>query len=166
MWNGAPGSSTASARSRTDGECLGVGERAVGGRVHVREVDHGPHPGHALGDVERVVDRAELADASHHLDAERDGTVLLLEPLAQRLEPADDVVERLLPVAAEPEAGMDDDHLGAARRCEPGAPVERAERHLRLLLVGVAGEGEERCVDGERDAVLGRELAEALRRNG
>ena len=42
------------------------------------------------------------------------------------LEPADDVVECLLAVAAEPEAGVDDHDLGVARGGEPGAAVERA----------------------------------------
>ena len=75
----------------------------------------------------------------------------------------DDVVERLLAVAAEPEAGVDDDHLGARGGGDAGAAVERAERHLRLLLVGVAGEREQRCVDRKRDVVLARDLAQPLR---
>ena len=58
---------------------------------------------------------------------------------------------------------MDDDELGATGGGEPGAAVERAERLLRLPLVGVAGEGEERGVHGERDVVLARDLAEPLR---
>ena len=73
----------------------------------------------ARGDLDDVVDRAELADAAHHLDAERDGAVLPLELLAQGRERGDDVVDRLLGRAPEPEAGMDDDHLRAAAAAIP-----------------------------------------------
>ena len=44
MWNGAPGSITASACASAVDERLDGRERAVGRRVHVREVDHRPHP--------------------------------------------------------------------------------------------------------------------------
>ncbi len=89
--------------------------------------------------------------------------VLLLEPLAQDLEPRDDVVERLLALAAEPEAGVDDDELRSCGGRDPGAPVERAEGLLCLLLVGMAREGEERRVHRERDLVLLSDLRESLR---
>ena len=81
------------------------------------------------GDRDDVVERAELADAAHHLDAERHRAVLPLEPLAQRAELLDDGVERLLAVAPEQEAGMEDDELGAAAAAMPGGVVEHAERH-------------------------------------
>src|SRR4029079_17511805 len=42
------------------------------------------------------------------------------------------------------------------------AAIERAERLLALLLVGVAGEGEERRVERERDGVLSRDGRQAL----
>ena len=145
------------------GEPVDVGEGAVGGRVHVGEVDHRAHPVEARGKLEHVVDRAELADAAHHLDAEGDCAVLRLELLAQRGERGDDVVERLLGCPAEPETGVDDDDLGTGGGRDPGDAVERAERHLRLLLVRVTREREERRVHRERDLLRARELAEPLR---
>jgi len=63
-------------------ERLGVRERAVAGRVHVREVEHGPDPACALRDLEHVFEAADLAHPAHHFDPERDGTVLALQALA------------------------------------------------------------------------------------
>ena len=157
------GPSTPSAPSRTAAKPVDVGEGAVRGGVHVGEVDHRAHPVEARGELEHVVDRAELADAAHHLDAERDRAILRLELLAQRRERGDNVVERLLGCPAEPEAGVDDDDLRACSGRDPGGAVERAERHLRLLRVRVAREREERRVHRERDLLLARELAEPLR---
>ena len=120
----------------------------------MREVDHRPKPRDARGQLEHVVDRAELAHPAHDFDAERDRAALLLEAVAQGFEPRDDVVERLRAVPPEPEARMDDDDLGAGGCCDPRGAVERAEGLLRLPLVGVAGEGEQRRVHGQRDVVL------------
>ncbi len=78
-------------------------------------------------DLDDVVERAEVADAAHHLDAERHGPSLALEPLAQRAELLDDRGDRVLAGAAEQEAGVEDDDRGAAGRGDPGAPVERAD---------------------------------------
>ena len=144
------------------GERVDVGESSVGGRVHVCEVDHRPHPREPFRDMDDVVERAELVDASHHLEPEHDRAALLLEPLAQHDQPGNHVVEGLLAIAAKPEAGMDDDELCSCGRRDPGAPVQRAERLLRLLLVGMAGEGEERRVHRERDLVLTGDLREPL----
>ena len=73
-----------------------------------------------------VVERAEIPHAPHHLDAERHRTILPLEPLAERSELLDDRVERILAAPFEQEAGMEDDQLGATRRGDTGAAVERA----------------------------------------
>ena len=103
------------------------------------------------GDREHVVDGAELAHAAHHLDAERHEPVLRLEPLAQLAELLDDVVDRVLALAAEQEAGMEDDDLRAGRLREPGRVVEHADRHLVLLVaLDVAHERRDRRVHGER----------------
>ena len=106
----------------------------------------------ARGDLEHVVDRAELADAAHHLDAERDGAALRLEPLAQRRR-ATRRRRRASARASRPsqKPGWMTTDLGAAGGRDPGRAVERAERHLRLLLVRVAREREERRVHRERD---------------
>ena len=60
---------------------------------------------------------------------------------------------------------MEHDELGAARGHDAGAPVERADRGRELApaRLEVAHEAEERRVDGQRDVVLARELAEPLR---
>ena len=106
----------------------------------------------------------EVADAAHHLDAEGDEAVLRLEPLAEVAELVDDVCDRLLALAAEQEARMEDDEPRAARLGEPGGVVEHPERHLELLAaVGVAHEGRERRVDRERDVGRGGGGAEERR---
>ena len=78
-------------------------------------------------DLEHVVERAEVAHAAHHLDAERHRPPLALEPLAQRAELLDDRGDGVLAAAAEQEAGVEDDDLGAARGRDAGAPVEAAD---------------------------------------
>ena len=119
MWNGAPGSSTASAAGEGVGKRIGLEEGAVARRVHVGEVEHGADEVDLRRDCQDVVDRAEVAHATHHLDAERDEAVLRLEPLAQVPELVDDVGDRLLVVAAEEEARMEDDQPRAAGLGEP-----------------------------------------------
>ena len=82
--------------------------------------------------------------------------VLRLEPLAQVAELVDDVGDRLLALAAEQEAGMEDDQPRAARLGDPGRVVEHPERHLELLAaLGVAHERGERRVHRERDVGRG-----------
>ena len=120
-------------------ERVDVGERAVARRVHVREVEHRPDEVDLRRDREHVVDRAELAHASHHLDTERHEAVLRLEPRAQVAELVDDVGDRLLALAAEQEARVEDDHLGAGRLRDPGGVVEHPEGHLELLARGRRG---------------------------
>ena len=116
----------------------------------------------AGGDLDAVLQRAEVADAAHHLDAERH-RASFLSRRSRSVQPGDHVVERLRAVAAEPEAGMDDDDLGAGSRGDARGTVERAERLLRLPLVGMAGEREERRVHGQRDVLLPCLRAEPLR---
>ena len=87
-----------------------------------------------------------------------------LEPLAQLAELLDDRVDRLLARAAEQEARMEDDHLGACGLRDPGRVVEHPDRHVQLLAaLGVAHEAGDRRVHREHDVALARELAEALR---
>ena len=93
MWKGDPGSCTASAASSAARNGSPSVNAAVARRMHVREVEHGPHPAGSLRDLEHVVQRAEVADAAHHLDSERDGALLPLEPLPQLPELLDDGVE-------------------------------------------------------------------------
>ena len=78
-------------------------------------------------DLDDVVERAEVAHAAHHLDAERHGPALALEPLAQRAELLDDRGDSVLARAAEQEAGVEDDDLRAAGGRDPRAAVERAD---------------------------------------
>ena len=150
MWNGAPGSSTASAPARASANGFRLEKCAVARRVHVREVENRPDEVDLRRDREHVVDRAEVAHPAHHLDAERNESVFRFEPLAQVAELVDDVGDRLLSLPPEQEAGMEDDQPRAAGLGQPGGVVEHAERHLELLAaVGMAHEGGERRVHGE-----------------
>jgi len=64
------------------GKWLDVRVGAVARRVHVGEVEHGPDPAEPAGDLEHVVEAADLAHAAHHLDPERHRPVLALEARA------------------------------------------------------------------------------------
>ena len=105
---------------------------AVARRVHVREVEHGAHPAGPARDLDDVVERAEIADTPHHLDAEGNGPILSFQTLAQRAELLDDRGDRVLPRAAEQEAGVEDDDLGAAGRRDPRTAIEGADRRGEL----------------------------------
>src|SRR5262249_12330373 len=66
-------------------------------------------------------------------------------------------------VAAEQEAGMEDDDLGAGRLRDAGGVIEHADRHVQLLAAfGMAHEARDRSVDGQNDVGLARQLAETL----
>jgi hypothetical protein len=132
--------------------------------VHVREVEHRPDPAHALRDVHDVVDRPEIPNAPHHLDAEGNAAVLGLEAVAKRLELLDDGGDRVLAASSEQEAGMEHDELGSARRGDSRAAIKRSDRRCELppARLEVPHEAEQRRVHRERDAVLSRHLAEAL----
>ena len=120
--------------------------------MQVGEVDHRPHPGELRGDREDVLGGAELADAAHHLDAERHAAALALEPLAQLGELLDHGGERLLARAAEQEAGVEDDELRAGGDRDAGRVVEHPDRHAVLLVaLDVAHEPRERRVHREDD---------------
>ncbi len=165
MWNGCSGVITASAFASAVRERVDVEERAVGRGVHVREVEHRLDEVDARRDLAHVVDRTEVAHAAHHLDAERDEPILLLEPRAQLAELLDDRVDRVLARPVEQEAGVEHDHLGARRLRDPGRVVEHPERHVQLLpALGVTHEAGDRRVERKRDAVGRGELAELGRR--
>jgi len=140
------------------------GKGAVARSVHVREVEHGADPAAASRDLDHVLGAAELADASHHLDPERHRAVLALEPPAQLAQLLADRVERGLASAAEQEAGVEDDQLGAGRFRDPRRMVEHPGRHVQLLAaLGVSHEAGDRRVHGERDSRLACQPAEPLR---
>ena len=142
-------------------EGVDVEERSVGRGVHVREVEHRLHEVDARGDRADVVDRAEVAHATHHLDAERHQPILLLEPRAQLSELLDHGVDRVLARAIEQEAGVEHDHLGAGRFRDPRRMVEHPEGHVQLLpSLGVTHEAGDRRMQRDRDAVRGCEPAE------
>jgi len=141
-------------------------KRSVARRVHVREVENGSHPVEPARDLDDVVHRSQIAHASHHFDSERHCTSLRLESLAQHAELIDDRVDRSLAFAAEQEPGVEDDELCAARGDDARATVERTDgrRELASARLEVPHEAEERCVHGERDVALTRQLAETLRK--
>ncbi len=96
MWNGEPGSCTASAAS----SAAWNGSPSVNAPSLVACMCAKSSTGRTqpvrLRDLEHVVQRAEVADATHHLDAEGNGAILSLQPLAQLPELLDDGVERVL----------------------------------------------------------------------
>ncbi len=145
-------------------ERLRVEIGAVARRVHVREVEDGAHPADATRDLDHVLERPEVAHATHDLDPERHCATLRLEPLPERPELLDDGRDGILARSSEQEAGMEHDELGAARGHDAGAPVERADRggELASARLQVPHEAEERRVHRERDVRLPRELAEPL----
>jgi len=146
------------------GESLSFGEAAVGDGVQVGEIDDGADPAGASGDREHVFRRPELADAAHDLDPERHRAVFALEPLSELAELLDDRVDRVRPLAAEQEAGVEDDELGAGRFRDPGRVVEHPDGHALLLVaLDVTHEARNRCVDGEHESRLARKLTEAFR---
>ena len=81
MWNGAPGSITASVASSADANASTSVNAPSLVACMCAKSSTGRTKSTCDGDREHVVDRAELAHASHHLDAERHEAVLRLEPL-------------------------------------------------------------------------------------
>src|SRR4051794_28301879 len=132
--------------------------------MHVGEVEHRSHPTRPLGDLDDVVDGAEVAYAAHHLDSERHSAVLALEPLAEGAELLHDGRDRVLVGPAEQKARVKYDHLGPARSCDPGAPVERSDRGGELPSLGleVTHEPEQRRVHRQRHVGGAGDLAELL----
>ena len=161
MWNGAPGSSTASAFASASAN----GSTVVNAPSEVACMCAKSSTGRTQPSRREISttssSRAELAHAAHHLDPERHGAILPAEPLAQLAELLADRVDRLLARAAEQEARMEDDELGAGGLRDAGRVVEHADRHVQLLAaLGVAHEAGDRRVHREHDVVLARELAE------
>ena len=163
-WKGAPGSSTSSAPSRISAKAsVSVKPPSVTACRWAKSTTGRTQPV-ASGDREHVFRRPELADAARDLDPERHRAVFALEPLPELAELLDDGVDRVLPLAAEQEAGMKDDELGAGRFRDPGRMVEHPDGHALLLIpLDVTHEARNRCVDGEHDSRLARKLTEAFR---
>ena len=104
---------------------------------------------------------AEVPDAPHDLHAEVDVTTLALEPLAQLRQLLDDRGDRGLALAAEQEAGVEDDHLRTGSLRDPGRVIEHPHGHpLLLVALDVTHEARDRRVHGERDPGLARQLPE------
>src|SRR5262249_48309018 len=104
---------------------------------------------------EDVLRRAEVPDAAHDLDAERRVAALCLEPLAQLAQLLDDRANRLLVLAAQQEAGMEDDDLGADGLRHSRGVIQHPDRHAVLLAaVEVPEEGRDGRVDGGPDLAV------------
>ncbi len=161
MWNGALGSRAASAAASVVRKVLGCDDAAVGHRMEVGEVDHRPHPAESGGDFENVLEASQLAHSPHHLDPERDRSVLGEKPVAQLAELLADVVECRLPCAAEEVAGMEHNELGPGCLGDAGGVVEHTHRALVLRpSIDVAEERCKRRMDRENDPALRGELAQ------
>ena len=127
MWKGAPSSSTSSAAARAVSNSSGSRYAPSLVACMCAKSSTGRTQLQPARDLDDVVHRAEVADATHHLDAERHGSVLALEALTEHAELLDHRVDRALPRATEQEARVEDDQLRAARSRDPGAAVERAD---------------------------------------
>ena len=133
MWNGAPGSSTSSAASSASANGSTSRNAPSRRRVHVREVEHRADPRHARGDLEHVVERAELAHAAHHLDPERDGRPFASSrsrELAELLDDASSACSRSRPSR---KPGWKTTTSAPQAAAIPARVVEHADRHLALL---------------------------------
>jgi len=127
------------------------------------EVDDGADPARARRDCEDVLRSSELTHAAHDLHPEGNGAVLLLQPFAELPELLYHRVDRRVSLAAEQEAGVEDDHLCAGRLGDARRMVEHPDGHIELFATfGMAHEACDRGVDGEDDARFSRELAERL----
>ena len=162
MWNGSPGPRTSSALSSTaakpstsvkaPSEVACMCAKSITGRTHSRR--------EAISRTWSI----EPSSLTRPITSIPNGTARSFPSSFSRRVASEATTSSidLLGRASEPEAGMDDDDLRAGRSGDPGGAVERAERHLRLLLVGVAREREQRRVHGQRDVLGARELAEPL----
>jgi hypothetical protein len=124
MWNGASGSMTASAARGADANAS-TSVNAPSLVAHVREVEHRPHEVDLRRDREHVVDRAELAHATHHLDAE--GTSRSFASRRERRSPSWSTTSAIAcSLPAEQEARVEDDHRrrrpSRSRRCGQSIP--------------------------------------------
>jgi hypothetical protein len=133
--------------------------------MHVGEVEDRANPAGALGDLDDVVDRAEVPDATHHLDPEGHGSIFAFQSLTERAELLDNRVDRICTTSSQKETGVEDHELGAACCSDACAPVEGSDGRRELAPTGfeMAHESEERRMHGQRDVVCASELSELLR---
>ena len=141
MWNGAPGSSTASVASSAAANA----STSVNAPSLVACMCAKSSTGRTQSTCDAIASTSSIVPSSRTrpITSTPNGTsaVLRLEPRAQVAELVDDVGDRLLALAAEQEAGVEDDDLGAGGLRDPGRVVEHPERHLELLAaLGVAHE--------------------------
>jgi hypothetical protein len=162
MWNGASGGITASAPARISSN-VDVSVKPPSVTAWRWAKSDWADPARACRDREDVVRGPKLAYAAHDLDSERNGAVLLLQPLAQLAELFDHRVDRGVALTAEQETGVEDDDLRTGSLCDAGGMVEHPDSHVELLAtLGMPHEACDRCVDGEDDARVARQFAELL----
>ena len=103
-------------------------------------------------DVDHVVHGAELAHASHHLDAERHRAILLLEPRAQLAELLDTESSASSRERPSRKPGWKTTTSAPRGLRDAGRVVEHPDRHVQLLAaLGVPHEAGDRRVHRERD---------------
>src|SRR5262249_29907202 len=115
-------------------------------------------------DLDHVLERAQLANAAHHLDPERHRPSFLLQPLAQLTELLADRVDRLLPRPSEEEPRVEDHELRPGRDRDPRRVVEHPARHVQFLApLRVTHEPGDRGVHAQHDVAVPAERSEGLR---
>ena len=139
MWKGAPGSSTASALSSTAAKpsasvkapsvvaCMCA--KSITGRTQSRR------------DAISTTWSIEPSSLTRPITSTPNGTARSFDSSFSRSVPERATTSSIVCSrrAAEPEAGVDDDHLGARGGGDPGGAVERAERHLDFFSSGWPG---------------------------
>src|SRR5580765_7182808 len=162
IWNGASGSSTASAPARISAKAdVSVNPPSVTACRCAKSSTGRTHPKRA--EIAKTSSAVQLAHAAHDLDAERDRPVLLFQSLAQLTELLDDRIDRSLALTPEEEAGVEDDDFGAGALRDAGRVIEHPDCHVELLAtLRVAHEAGDRGVDREHDPRVACKLAEPL----
>lgn len=142
-------------------ELLRCPEAAVGHGVKMSEVDDGPYPREGVCYQQNVVLATQIADSAHHLDAERNDSLLCSQAFSELGKLLDHRRERGVALSPQQEARVNDKDLRPGKYREPARVVEHAGRSLVFCApLEVAEKGSDRRVHGERDIVVSGERAE------
>ena len=157
MWNGAPGSITASAfaRASTNGSTVRNAPSEVACMCAKSSTGRTQSSRDAISTTSSIEPRSRTRPITSIPNGTRDPCLPAAPQLAELL---DDRVDRLLTRPAEQEPGVEDDQLGARGLRDSGRVVEHPDRHVELLpALGVSHEAGNRRMHRQGDVVLARE---------